>query len=70
MLTYRFPASSVTIPSETAPALLHIDPQVKVLFTIEDLNPGEDILRNLIVRGPNIFHKVWATKELLKVRTI
>jgi len=43
-----------------------IDPENKVLFSI-DFNPGQDILENVLTHGQNIFSRIWAAKELIKM---
>lgn len=45
-----------------------MDPDTKVLFTLE-MNPGEQVLSNMLTGRGNLFQKLWAAQELIRVIT-
>ena len=48
--------------------IIRVDPEKKVLFTL-NMNPGEEILESCALEAPDIFTKIWAYKELIKIGT-
>jgi len=69
--TLKFEGSqgSVVIPISSQPVQIWVDPENKVLFSL-DLNPGQDILERVLTDAPNIFHRIWAAKELAEISSI
>ena len=56
------------IPMNTKPVMVRINPENKVLVSI-DMNPGEDILLNTAKDAKDIANRVWAFRELVKGAT-
>eukprot|EP01117_Protostelium_nocturnum_P011954 TRINITY_DN4374_c0_g1_i1.p1 TRINITY_DN4374_c0_g1~~TRINITY_DN4374_c0_g1_i1.p1 ORF type:complete len:860 (-),score=311.13 TRINITY_DN4374_c0_g1_i1:55-2634(-) len=52
--------------SSSKPKRIAVDPKQKVLFSLE-MNPGEELLNNSMKEGGNLFEKVWAADELIKI---
>ncbi|TPX31166.1 hypothetical protein SmJEL517_g05418 [Synchytrium microbalum] len=58
----------VVIPVGSAkPAMLRVDPDMKVLFSLDFATVGEEILGNTAVQAPDLFNRVWAYRELVKL---
>jgi aminopeptidase N len=62
-------ASTVIGGLESKPVGLRIDPENKVLFSL-DLNPGFDILVYTLNNAQDIKNRIWAGKELAKVGSV
>lgn len=48
--------------------VIRVDPKHKVLFTL-DMNPGEEILESSAKEAADIFTRIWAYGELIKIGT-
>lgn len=48
--------------------IIRVDPNTKVLFTL-DMNPGEEILESSAKEAADIFTRIWAYGELIKIGT-
>lgn len=53
---------------ETKIKVIRVDPKNKVLFTL-DMNPGEEILESSAKEAADIFTRIWAYTELIKIGT-
>eukprot|EP01104_Vermistella_antarctica_P014635 TRINITY_DN4640_c0_g1_i1.p1 TRINITY_DN4640_c0_g1~~TRINITY_DN4640_c0_g1_i1.p1 ORF type:complete len:869 (-),score=231.85 TRINITY_DN4640_c0_g1_i1:2242-4827(-) len=58
----------VTLSAEGKPYQVLIDPDMKLLLEL-DFNPGVDILRNTMSKGPSINSRIWAADQLIQVGT-
>ena len=50
------------------PTMIRIDPHNRYLFTLE-MNPGEDILAETVIRAKDINNRIWAGNELMRIGT-
>ena len=62
------PRVVVIIPiGSSKPAIIRVDPEVKVLFSLELGSAGEEILGNTAAKAGDVFNRVWAYRELCKM---
>jgi aminopeptidase N len=59
--------TSITIPKDTKPLQVRVDPLHKVLFTL-DFKPSEEILIETARQG-DVFSRIWAYRELINIGT-